>query len=180
MKRKFYDYAIGLQLFVAFVTGRVPVHRLRLFVYRQILRTQIGPGSSFHWRGGFYSPQLLKIGRNTIIGNDAFFDARRGIEIGDNVNIGGHVQIFTLEHDPQAEDFGIKGGPVKICNRAYVATRTTILPGVTIGEGAVVAAGAVVTKSVDAYTIVGGIPAKKIGERNRSLTYELNYHLPFQ
>ncbi len=49
---------------------------------------------------------------------------------------------------------------------------TTLLPGVTVGEGAVVAAGAVVTGDVAPYTIVAGIPARKIGDRNRDLRYE--------
>jgi acetyltransferase-like isoleucine patch superfamily enzyme len=45
------------------------------------------------------------------------------------------------------------------------------LPGCNIGEGAVIAAGAVVTKDVEPFTLNGGIPSKKIGERNRNLTY---------
>jgi maltose O-acetyltransferase len=49
-----------------------------------------------------------------------------------------------------------------------------ILPGVTIGEGAAVAAGAVVTKDVEAYTIVAGVPAKPIGSRPRNLTYQFS------
>ena len=57
----------------------------------------------------------------------------------------------------------------------WVATRATVLPGVTIGEGAVVAAGAVVTKDVEPYTIVGGVPARSIGVRNRALSYTQNF-----
>lgn len=42
-----------------------------------------------------------------------------------------------------------------------------ILPGVSIGEGAVVAAGAVVTSDVEPWTVVGGVPARKIGNREK-------------
>ena len=55
-------------------------------------------------------------------------------------------------------------GPIRICKYARIASNVTIMPGVTIGEGAVVAAGSLVNKDVAPYTIVGGVPAKKIKE----------------
>ena len=58
----------------------------------------------------------------------------------------------------------------------WIASRATILPGVTIGKGAVVACGAVVTKDVEPMTVVGGVPARKIGERINLLEYELKHN----
>ena len=55
-----------------------------------------------------------------------------------------------------------------IDNNVWIATRATILKGVTIGDGAVIAAGAVVTKNVPAYTVVAGVPAKVIRYINKS------------
>lgn len=170
----------GAQLFVAFCVGRVPVHRFRILFYRYALRMRIGEGSTFHWRTVFFSPEGVSVGSNTIIGNDCFLDGRSGLEIGDSVNIGGHVQIYTMDHDPQSNDFGSRGSPVVVEHHAYIATRALILPGVTVGEGAVVAAGAVVTHDVAPYTIVAGVPARPIGVRSRDLKYKLQYHLPFQ
>ncbi|MGX7724529.1 acyltransferase [Rhodococcus sp. 5G237] len=178
--RKLADILRGFRLYCIFLVGRVPNHRFRLFVYRNLFGVKIGTGTSMHWRTVFFAPEGICIGENSIVGNDCFLDGRRGIKIGSNVNISGHVQIFTLEHDPNAPDFGVVGGEVQIQDRAYIASRSTLLPGVTVGEGAVVAAGAVVTRDVSAYTIVGGVPARPIGERSRELTYELGYHLPFQ
>ena len=93
------------------------------------------------------------------------------IIIGKNVNIGSDVKIYTLQHDYNDECFRVVGGPVIIEDYSWISVRAIILPNVKIGEGAVVAAGAVVTKDVKPYTIVGGIPAKYIGERNRKLNY---------
>lgn len=180
MNDRVYEYANGLRLYLAFLVGRVPIHTLRLALYRSVFGIAIGRRTSVHWRAVFRDPNKIVIGSNTIVGNDAMLDARRGIEIGSNVNIGAEVHIYTLEHDPQDADFGIQGGPVVIKDLAYIASRSTILPGVTIGKGAVVAAGAVVTRDVDAFTIVGGVPARKIGIRTRALRYKLDYHLPFQ
>jgi len=61
------------------------------------------------------------------------------------------------------ENSGIK--PIKIGNDVWIGYRAIIMDGVTIGDGAVVAAGAVVTKDVEPYTIVGGVPAKPIKKR---------------
>ena len=73
------------------------------------------------------------------------------------------------------------GGAVTVGDYAWLSFRCVVLPGVTIGEGAVVAAGAVVTADVEPYTIVGGIPARRIGDRARGLTYDLasQSHLAF-
>lgn len=174
------DCSRGFWLFSAFVVGRIPSHGLRLAWYRHVMRISIGARSSIHWRAAFFAPNKISIGENCIVGNDAFIDGRKGVSIGDNVNLGGQVHIYTLEHDPHARDFGVKGGPVRIENRAYVATRAMILPGVTVGEGAVVAAGAVVTKDVRPFSIVGGVPAREIGGRRRDLDYTLEFRMPFQ
>lgn len=53
----------------------------------------------------------------------------------------------------------------QIGNDVWIGARVTILSGVSIGDGAVIAAGAVVTKNVEPYTIVGGVPAKPIRKR---------------
>jgi maltose O-acetyltransferase len=173
-------YLKGFRLYLAFLTGRVPSHRFRLFMYRHVFGMKIGKHSAFHWRARFYAPECITIGDHSIVGYDAFFDGRYRLTIGNNVNIAGEVAIFTAQHDPEAADFHMVGAPVVIGDHAYIGTRVTILPGVTIGEGAVVATGAVVAKDVAPYTMVGGIPAKYIKDRRRDLDYELDFRMPFQ
>ena len=70
-------------------------------------------------------------------------------------------------------DYKAKGASVHIGNYAWIASGVTVLPGIAIGEGAVIATGSVVTKNVEPYTIVAGVPAKKIGNRSRDLRYSL-------
>ena len=136
--------------------------------------------SSIHWRARFFDPQGLTVGDYTTIGNDGFFDAREKISIGSSVNIAAEVRIYTREHNIDDPFFAEKGGPVVIEDYAYIGTRVTILPGVTIGKGAVVASGAVVSKNVDPFMLVGGVPAKPIRERSRDLRYRLGYAKLFQ
>lgn len=85
-----------------------------------------------------------------------------------------------MQHDPQDPLYQGVGGPVVIEDYAWLSCRTVILPGVTIGKGAVVAAGAVVTKDIEPYSIVGGVPAVEIGVRTKDLQYELCFHKAFQ
>jgi len=158
--------------------GGIPSHSVRNFWYgRAGLR--VDPSSSIHWRAEFYCPEGITLGRNCIIGDNAFLDGRDTITFGDNVNVGSHVSIYTREHDVQDPMFAETGGPVVIADYAWLASHCVILPGVRIGRGAVVAAGSVVTKDVPDHAIVGGVPARVIGARNPDLIYELRYRKRF-
>jgi maltose O-acetyltransferase len=168
-----------LRLYLLALAGNVPSHRLRNFAYRRAGMT-LARTSSLHWKARFFHPQGLVVGEHTTIGNDGFFDAREGITVGTCVNIAAEVRIYTREHDIDDPWFSETGGPVVIRDYAYIGTRVTILPGVTIGEGAVVASGSVVTKDVAPYVLVGGVPAKPIRERSRDLRYRLGYAKRFQ
>lgn len=56
-------------------------------------------------------------------------------------------------------------GPIVVGNDVWIGTDAKILSGLTIGDGAIIMAGSIVTRDVQAYTIVGGIPAKEIKKR---------------
>ncbi|MAS96522.1 MAG: acetyltransferase [Verrucomicrobiales bacterium] len=124
----------------------------------------------------FLNAKRVSLGNNCVVNFGCLFDGRKyNIDIGDNVSIGPEATILTLGHDPQSPMFEDRGGSVIIENRAWIAYRAIVLPGIRIGEGAIVAAGAVVTKDVMPFSIVAGNPATKIGERNRDLEYDLKF-----
>jgi acetyltransferase-like isoleucine patch superfamily enzyme len=154
-----------LAIFAANFNGRIGVHSIRHPIYRHVFKIGLPTDSIIYCGCRFFDPWGVKIGNHSIIGDHAFLDGRRGLTIGNNVNIASEVRIYTLEHDPESPTFAAKGGSVVIKDWVYVGSRVTILPGITIEEGAVVATGAVVTKDVEPWTIVGGVPAKFIKER---------------
>lgn len=120
--------------------------------------------------------EQIRIGANCIINPDCILDGRVGtIEIKDNVDIGRGTWIFTLEHDPHSDYHETKSGNVVIEENVWIASRVTILPGVTIGHGCVIACGSVVTKDIPPMSVAAGIPAKVIGTRKSNLLYKNNY-----
>ena len=118
---------------------------------------------------GLMPPFNTDFGKNIHIGENVFINSgckmqdQGGIFIGDDVLIGHNACLLTLNHDFDPENRAdMHPEPVRIEDKAWLGSNVTVLPGVTIGEGAIVAAGAVVTKDVEANTIVGGVPAKLI------------------
>ena len=128
--------------------------------------------SSIHWRAEFYAPEQIVIGEHTIIGDSAFLDVASGLVIGENVNVGSHVSVYTRQHDIDACDFAEVGEPVVIEDYAYIGSHAIILPGVRVGRGGVVGAGSVVTSDVQPFTFVAGVPARFVRSRSQHLTYE--------
>lgn len=127
-----------------------------------------------------YEPSRLRIGRNSAIGKRCVLDARGTITIGRNVNISSHARLQTAKHLIDDPDFMHEYSPIVVGDRAWIAEGAVVLGGVTIGEGAVVAAGAVVTKDVDPFSVVGGVPAQPIRERPRELRYHLSWRPDWQ
>jgi len=167
--------AIGLdfKLMILRFAGHIPSHLIRKIVYR-LVGIKIGPGSTIHMWANFFQPKNITIGRDTIIGDHAFLDGRAPLTIGDHVAIASQVLIYNSEHDIHSPNFDPIEEPVEIGDYVFIGARAIILPGVKIGKGAVVAAGAVVTKDIPEMAIVGGVPAKKIGQRK---IQKLNYRI---
>ena len=153
----------------------IPFHAVRLFFIRRKLNG-LGKGASFLMGLEVRDGRNVTVGDHVIVNARVLLDGRGGkLTIGNNVDIGQETNVWTLEHDPHDDQHRAIGADVTVEDHVWIASRVTILPGVRIGRGAVVASGAVVTKDVPAMAIVGGIPAKVIGERRSGLDYQLNY-----
>lgn len=164
----------GWQRYMLFHISLVPSHHLRRFVYKA-LGAEIGKNVVFHFRTEIRSIHKLKIGKGTIIGDNALLDARSGLTLGENVNISSNVSLYTYQHDHRDPYFRCTSDntkPIIIGNRVWLGSNVTVLPGIDIGEGAVCCAGCVVTKDVEPYAVVAGIPAKKVNERPKDLRYD--------
>lgn len=131
----------------------------------------IGAGSVIECTG-----VIRELGEGVVIGShvgfaqNAFIAVRGPVVIGDDCIFGPNVAIHSENHvfsDPDTP-IRLQGATrkgVTIGSNCWVGEGAVILDGVTIGDGCVIAAGAVVTKDVPANTVVGGVPAKPLGQR---------------
>jgi acetyltransferase-like isoleucine patch superfamily enzyme len=117
-----------------------------------------------------YYPQNVFLGRNVFINRGVQITAQAPVNIGSEVLIGPYVVINSGNHryadaSHSIRDQGHNVSSIVIGDDVWIGAHVTILAGVTIGTGAVVAAGAVVTNDVEAFSLVAGVPARRIGGR---------------
>ena len=112
----------------------------------------------------------IQLGESCTVGTFTILLGAGGLIIGDNVSIGPHCVIVASNHifaDPNTliQQQGNSALGITIGSDIWIGAGARILDGITIGDGSVIAAGAVVSSTVPPFTVVGGVPARKIGSR---------------
>lgn len=107
-----------------------------------------------------------KVGVRVVIHRRCRLDLRGGVVIGDDVAISPDVEILTADHDPQSPTRAYRERPVRIGDRAWIATGATLLPGTTVGEGCVVGGKAVAAGALEPWSLYTGNPARRRGDRS--------------
>lgn len=128
----------------------------------------VGPRASIAAHAFVHGP--VSLGAHVSVNPHATLDGgRRGIVIGEGTRIATRAALFAFEHglDParaiRAQPVTSKG--VVIGADVWIGAQATITDGVRVGDHAVVAAGAVVTRDVGDWAVVGGVPARVLGDR---------------
>lgn len=119
-----------------------------------------------------YYKNEFSIGDNSWIGQQCFFHSAGGLQIGARVGIGPAVKILTSAHMDEGPEVPIlfselRMAQVVIEDDCDIGIGAIILPGVRIGRGTQVGAGSVVTRNIDPYSVVAGVPARVIRSRSR-------------
>lgn len=156
---------------IAFLQANFRAKWWRLFVKKM--------GENVHIMTGvrILSPAGVSIGHHVYINHHTDMSGKGGLTIGNYVKIGPFCNIQSVDHvytDWQKPMFsqGMRPDPIVIEDDVWVAANVVIVPGVTIGRGAIVGANAVVTRDVEPYAIVGGVPARVIKYRFDKETIE--------
>lgn len=96
----------------------------------------------------------LQLGTRTDIGAFTYINAKHGVVIEDDVQIGSHCSIYSVSTIDNKE------GKVTLKKGCKIGTHSVVMPGVTIGENAVVGACSFVNKDIPANCVAFGVPAK--------------------
>ena len=120
-------------------------------------------GVSTRWHWVVWYPKKLTLGKNTDIGAFTCIFAHHGVEIGDNVQIGSHCAIYSLNTIEN------KKGKVTIGKNVRIGAHSTIMQGVTIGEGALIGAHSFVNKNIPARSTAFGVPARVVKRSAKKL-----------
>ena len=158
------------------IAARTPGLRARMALYDAMgIRFEDRSRTTMLMHSSVNKPSGISIGAHSIIGRHCLLDGRGDLRIGRNVNISSYTLIIGGDHDFSDPAFEAHFSPVVIEEYAWLATRVTVLKGVTIGRGAVVAAGAIVTKDIEPMTVCAGIPARVIRTRTAEPEYCIDY-----
>lgn len=179
-KSNFYRWLLALltEYTLNDVLPHIPSWTIRRFAMRR-MKMKIGHGTFIAKRNYIMTPQQLAIGEHSHINRGCTIDARGGITIGNNVSVSYNVSIMTGSHDYNSPGFRGRFLPIRIDDYVWIGNNAVIQQNITIGRGAVVCAGAVVTKDVPPFSVVAGVPARSIGQRQENLNYQCKGFMPF-
>lgn len=161
---KFYRLVWSVLSVVLFKPFTLPVfNKWRIFILR-VFGANIGEGCVVYSSAYIPFPRNLEMGQKSAVGPQVKLHMGRTV-IGNKVTISQRAYLCSATHDISSINTPFQAGIIIVKDFAWVAAEAFIMTGVTIGEGAIVGARAAVFKNVEAWTVVGGNPAKFLKRR---------------
>ena len=148
-----------------FRTRLLPIKAFKVFLLRSF-GAQIGTGVVIKPGVKVKFPWRLKVGDHVWIGENAWIDNIATVTIRDHVCISQDVYLCTGNHDWRDRNFKLLTGEIHIEEGSWLAARSVIGPGVTVGRGAILGLGSVASRSLQPMTIYSGNPAQPVKQRN--------------
>ena len=149
-----------------------PLGRLGFALRRLLARrlfAECGDELNLHGRVSFGSGRNIHAANNVGIGQGTVFNGRGDVHLGAHLTMGPRCTFITGDHEVRSvrplREQQSSQQPIRVGEDVYLGAHVILLPGVTVRDGAVVGAGSVVSRDVDAYTIVAGNPIRVIGQR---------------
>jgi putative colanic acid biosynthesis acetyltransferase WcaF len=162
--RPFWVEALWLITQALFVSSWLPGSGYRRLILK-LFGASVGKNVVIKPRVRIKFPWQLVIGNNSWIGEDVWIDNLAFVTIGSSACISQGTYLCTGSHDWTSPTFDLVVKAIVIGDGAWVAAKSTVGPGVTVGEGAVLGLGGTALKDLDPWSIYIGTPAMFVRER---------------
>jgi acetyltransferase-like isoleucine patch superfamily enzyme len=140
---------------------KIIIQQLTYVRFKKWKRPDIKEGKLTKWNWVVQHADNLKLGNKVDIGIFTYINAKHGVIIEDEVQIGSHCSIYTIS------TIDNKSGPVLLEKKCRIGSHSVIMPNVSIGENSIVGAFSFVNKIIPGHVIATGVPVKimrKLGQ----------------
>jgi putative colanic acid biosynthesis acetyltransferase WcaF len=144
-----------------------PLHAWRAWLLR-CFGAKLARNCHIYPRARIWAPWNLHCDEQATIGDDAEIYNAWPVTLDTHAIVSQGAYLCTATHDIDDPAFPMIGAPIRIGAYAWVCSRATVLAGVTLHDGAVLALGGVATGDLDAWSVYGGVPARRLRERRKS------------
>ena len=172
--RSFFVQVLWFVLQALLVSSWLPGSVHRSFLLR-LFGAQIGRGVRIKPNIRVKFPWRLFVGDNTWIGEAVWIDNLDEVHIGSNCCISQGVYLCTGSHLWSSPRFDLLTRPIRIGDSAWIAAKSVIAPGVTVGQGSVLKLGSVATDDLQDWVVYEGCPATPVG--NRKILEPIRSHI---
>ena len=155
---------LWIAVLTLFVRSWIPGSWHRCWLLR-LFGAQIGRGVCIKPGVRVKFPWRLVVGDHVWIGEDVWIDNLAEVEIGSHCCLSQGAYLCTGSHDWSRESFDLVVKGIRVESHAWIAARSTVAPGVIVGEGAVLGLGSMASRNLDPWTVYSGVPARAVRAR---------------
>jgi putative colanic acid biosynthesis acetyltransferase WcaF len=141
-----------------------PFHEWRAFLLR-CFGAKLGKNCHIYASARIWAPWNLVCDDQATIGDEAIVYNAALVRLGSHAIVSQQAYLCGATHDYEDPRFPLLASPISIGPYAWICSRASVQPGISVGEGAVLALGSVATHDLQPWTVYGGVPARKIKSR---------------
>lgn len=164
VRSRFLRAAWGVVYVILFRPSPRPFHGWRAFLLR-CFGAKLGRNVHIYPKATIWAPWNLVCADLASIADEAIIYNPSPITLGSHAIVSQQAYLCGATHDYDDPAFPLISFPITVGDFAWICARATVQPGVSVGEGAVLALGSVASKDLEAWTVYGGVPARKIKAR---------------
>jgi putative colanic acid biosynthesis acetyltransferase WcaF len=166
LRHRMARFCWGIAYTCLFRTSPKPFHFWRATLLRAF-GAKLGPRTHIYPAARIWAPWNLTCDEHACIADRAIVYNPAPVHMGSHSILSQEAYLCGATHDYNEPAFPLVSAPITLGAYSWVCARSTVQAGVSLSEGAVLGLGSVATRDLEAWTVYGGVPARKIKARRR-------------